>query len=337
MKKLFADWKVIAGILLSIFFLYIAFSHVQFKLMWEAFKSANYWYIIPAVLLMFLSHWWRSVRWRFLMEPVQYVETRVLFSALLVGYMANTFLPAHLGEFLRAYMVGKKRSVSSSAVFATIVVERLIDVFTLLVLMALTIIVFPFPDWVKTSGYLSLVGVFVLFGMLVLMKRNREKTLELISKIMKPFPDKWSQKLHHLVYSFLDGIVPLKRKSDYFWVTVLSILIWACYMFIFQVSFYAFNFINLYHLPWTAALVLLVITTISVLVPSSPGYVGTYHYLCQLSLGLFAVPESPALTFAFVVHGINFLPILIVGLIILSKEGMNIKSLQSQSRDLKQV
>ena len=110
--------------------------------------------------------------------------------------------------------------------------------------------------------------------------------------------------------------------------TMLSIAIWFCYGMAFQMGFYAFDFVRIYALPWMAALVLLVITTISVLVPSSPGYVGTYHYLCQLSLGLFAVPESPALTFAFVLHGINFLPILIVGLILISAEGMSVKSLQ---------
>ena len=68
-----------------------------------------------------------------------------------------------------------------------------------------------------------------------------------------------------------------------------------------------------------------------VLVPSSPGYVGTYHYLCQVSLGLFGVPASPALTYALVMHGINFFPVLILGLIILSREGLSISSVRKET------
>ena len=76
-------------------------------------------------------------------------------------------------------------------------------------------------------------------------------------------------------------------------------------------------------------LVLLVMTTISILVPSSPGYVGTYHYLCQLALGLFLVPKGPALSYAVIVHGINILPVLVLGLIILSLEGLSIKGVKA--------
>lgn len=330
MKKIAGNWKVWIGILISLVFICLAFHKVDFSQMWQAFKAANYWWFIPALIILFLSHWLRALRWKFLLNPIYNVETKVLFSSLIIGYMANTFLPAHLGEFLRAFIVGKKRPVSASAVFGTIVIERIIDVFTMLGLLALTMIVFPFPDWVQKSGYFSFAGIILLFGFLLLMKKYREKSVKLLNTLLKPVPQKIANKINNLLLSFLDGIKPLGKKRDYIIVTVLSVLIWACYAAIFQFSFFAFDFTNLYALPWSAALVLLVITTISVLVPSSPGYVGTYHYLCQLSLGLFGVPDSPALTFAFVVHGINFLPILIAGLILISAEGMSLKNLREK-------
>jgi glycosyltransferase 2 family protein len=334
MKKVAGNWKVWIGIFISLLFMYLAFHKVDFGQMVQAFKAANYWWFIPALVILFTSHWLRAVRWKFLLNPISPVGTGVLYSSLLIGYMANTFLPAHLGEFLRAYIVGKKRPVSASAVFGTIVIERIIDVFTMLGLLALTMIVFPFPAWVQKSGYISFFGIVVLFGILLVMKKYREKSTRFLNTLLKPFPTKFSNKINDLLVSFLDGIVPLAKKRDYVIVTVLSILIWACYAAIFQFSFFAFDFSAQYSLPWSAALVLLVITTISVLVPSSPGYVGTYHYLCQLSLGLFGIADSPALTFAFVVHGINFLPILIVGLILISVEGISLKSL-GKKPDLK--
>ncbi|NIA29303.1 MAG: flippase-like domain-containing protein [Actinobacteria bacterium] len=333
MKKVAGNWKVWAGILTSLLFMFLAFRQTDFVQMWSAFKSADYWWFIPALIILFTSHFMRSIRWRYLLLPVKEVQVGVLFSSLMIGYMANIFLPAHLGEFLRAFMVRKKRQVPASAVFGTIVIERIIDVFTLLALMALTMVVFPsFPDWVRKSGYISFMAIGGLLILLVVMKKHREQSLRITERVTKPLPEKLRAKITRLLHSFLDGIVPLKNWKHYLIVVVLSILIWVCYGVIFQISIYAFNFDKLYALPWTASLVLLVITTISILVPSSPGYVGTYHYLCVLSLGLFHVPKSPALSFAFVVHGISFLPILVLGLILLSAEGMSFKSLQEKPK-----
>lgn len=316
--------KLLFGLGLGAVFMYFAFRKVDFAQMGDAFKRANYWYLLLALFFIFFSHWMRAVRWRYLMAPIQKVKTKHLFTALIIGYMANTFTPAHLGEFLRAYVLGRKTQVKTSSIFGTIVIERIIDVLTLLFLMALTFVVFPFPDWVTKSGYAMFAGVVILLVLLIIIKRNRDKSLRILNKIMRPLPKKISLKVDGLFHSFFDGVVGLKNWRHYVITAVLSLLIWACYGAALQVSFYAFDFVSQYNLPWTAALVVLVITTISIIVPSSPGYVGTYHLLCQLSLGMFAIPKSEALTFAFVLHGINFIPILIVGLIIASVEGISL-------------
>jgi glycosyltransferase 2 family protein len=333
MAKSSTNWKLYVGIALSLLFMYLAFRKVDMGQMASAFASANYWYILPVVIIMFFSHWLRSVRWRYLLMPVQTISVTPLFNSLMIGYLFNTFLPAHLGEFVRAYVLSRKESLPASAVFGTIVIERVIDVLALLALMALTMIVYPFPDWVKKSGYLTLAFIVVLFIMLIAMKRYSSQALALMDRLTKPMSSTWSENLHRQADSFLQGIVPLQRPMHYIIVAALSVVIWLCYGVIFQVILHSFNFVATYNLPWTAALVLLVITTISILVPSSPGYVGTYHYLCQLALGLFSVPTSPALTFAIVMHGINFLPILIVGFIILSKEGLSVASLQKTVKE----
>ncbi len=331
--------KLFLGLLIGAAFMYFAFRKVDFSQMGAAFKSANYWYLLISLFFIFLSHWMRAVRWHYLMAPVQKVKIKHLLSALLIGYMANTFTPAHLGEFLRAYVLSKKSQVRTSCVFGTIVTERIIDVFTLLFLMALTFVVFPFPNWVTKSGYVLFAGVLILFVLLIVLKKNRDAFLRFLNTVLKmvfkllpkkifPKADGLSEKIYSkvdgLFHSFLDGLVGLKNWRHYIITTILSLLIWAGYGAAVHVSFYAFDFVSQYDLPWIAALVVLVITTISVIVPSSPGYVGTYHWLCQLSLGLFAVPKSEALTFAFVLHGINIIPVLIVGLIIASVEGISI-------------
>jgi uncharacterized protein (TIRG00374 family) len=247
--------------------------------------------------------------------------------------MANTFLPAHLGEVVRAYHAQGKTGISASAIFATIVVERLIDIFALLMLMALALVVFPFPGWVQKSGAIMLILVLGLFALLLLMKKYRRQTLAVSDRLTGFLSVTVSQKINKLLDQFLNGIVALKHTGHYLAVGAFSLLIWICYVLIFQLLFYAFGFIGLYHLPWSAALVVLVITTISVVVPSSPGYVGSYHFLCQLSLGLFAVPKGPALSYAFVMHAVNIFPVFFLGLFILSREKISLASFAKGKHD----
>jgi uncharacterized protein (TIRG00374 family) len=316
--------RLIIGCLIGLGFLYLAGRKVDFSLMWEAFTKVNYWFVLFAVPVIFLSHFLRALRWRYLMDPIKSVDVASLFSALLIGYMANILMPAHLGEFLRAYVLGKKRGVSASSTFATIVVERIIDVFALLLLMVFAILLYPFPDWINKAGYAMLIGTVVLFVFLILLKKYFAFFERFLNLLFKPMPKGLQEKLNRGIRSFVVGIVPLRRGRDYPVVAVLSVVIWACYGFILHLILYAFDFVSLYQLPWSTSLIVLVVTTIGVVVPSSPGYVGTYHWLCQVSLAMFSVPAGPALSFAILAHGVNFLPVLIAGLILAYYEGVEI-------------
>lgn len=333
LTKIKNNWKLIAGVALSILFIFLAFRKVDFSQMGRAFAGADYWLLIPILAVIFISLVLRAWRWQFLLVPLQQVRLSVLFASLAVGYMANTFLPAHLGEIVRAYHARGKTGISASAIFATIVVERLIDIFALLLLLGLALVVFPFPGWVQKSGIIMLVLVVILFALLLVMKKYRRQTLAVSARLSGFLPAAVSQKINELLDQFLNGIVALKSAAHYLTVGVFSLLIWVCYALTFQLLFYAFDFVSLYQLPWSAALVALVITTISIVVPSSPGYVGSYHFLCQLSLGLFAIPKGPALSFAFVMHAVNIFPVFFLGLFILSREKISLTALAKEKHD----
>jgi len=327
--------RLIIGCLIGLGFLYMAGRKVDFTLMWEAFTKVNYWFVLLAIPVIFLSHFLRALRWRFLMSPIKRVDLASLFSALLIGYMANILMPAHLGELLRAYVLGKKRGVSASSTFATIVVERIIDVFALLLLMVFAILLYPFPEWINKAGYAMLVGTVGLFVFLILLKKHFAFFERYINLFFKPLTKGFQERLGRGIRSFVVGIVPLQSGWDYLVVAVLSVVIWGCYGFIIHLALYAFDFVSVYHLPWSTSLIVLVVTTIGIVVPSSPGYVGTYHWLCQISLAMFGVPAGPALSFAILTHGVNFLPVLIAGLILAYYEGVEIFRLQDKSSSAK--
>ena len=279
--------KFLIGITISIIFLWLAFQKVDFTRMAQAFKEANYWYIVPAVIGLFFAHWLRAFRWRYFIDPIKRVKLGSLFSALLIGYMANCLVPAHLGEFLRAYVIGKRANMSGSSAFATIALERIIDVFTLLLITAATLVLKPFPETVtipkevETSGYIMFIVATLLFGFLILLKKNTSIALKIVDFILRPIKKNFVKKIDQLLIDFTKGLVPLRHKIDYFIVFATSLLMWAFYALVIYFGFFAFDFVTTNNLDFYAAVVVLIITTISIVVPSSPGYIGFYHALIE--------------------------------------------------------
>jgi len=323
-------FKLGIGMAISIFFLYLAFRQVELHNLLEVLRNSHGTFLMFAVFVLFTSHWFRAVRHRYLLESVKRIENGSLFSALMIGYLANTVLPAHLGEFLRAYVIGKKERISASSTFATIVVERVLDVLSLIIIMGLVFVVYPFPEMFKLSVYLTFAFATGIVGFLALLKFKPELSFRFMKIATRLFPNGIADKILQLLESFREGLVALKDRKSYFIVFVLSIVIWAIYAGVFAIGFYAFDFIELYSIPISASLVVLVITTISIVVPSSPGYVGTYHWLCMIALSLFAVPESHALGYAIVIHAINMIPVALVGVAFALKEGVTFSKIRKQ-------
>jgi uncharacterized protein (TIRG00374 family) len=316
--------KLFIGILISLFFMVLAFRKVDFFQMWTSLKSANYLYLLPVIAVGFLSHFLRAFRWRYLLDPIRRLDTGSLFSSLIIGYAANVVTPAHLGEILRSYVLSKKRELPMSAILATVVMERIIDVFSLLGLMVIVIFIHPFPAWVVRSGYFMFAGTLGFLFLLILLKKSRSFTRAFLGIFHNILPERIAYQLDIITDRFISGIVPLKKWHDYITVTFFSVVIWLCYVLVFQFSLLAFGFVEAFRLDWYVSLMLLVITCIAVVVPSSPGYVGPYHYLCQITLAMFAVPAGPALSYATVVHAVSFLPVLLAGLALANYEGMSL-------------
>ncbi len=317
-------FQISLGLLLSAFFLWLAFRKVSISEMVEAFRTADYWYFIPASIFMFFSLWFRAFRWKYFFKSIKPISMNNLFASMMVGYMANNIFPMRLGEFLRAYSIGRTAKVSKMSSFATIIVERIIDLLTLLVLLGITFLFQPFPQWIRDSGYLIFMvtfGAILFMGFLVY---KTEPTLKFLKKLLFLFPEKIRTNILDSVESLIGGFGVLRNPRYYFIVAILSLLIWACYVGIVQMIIMSFGLDTAYHLPVLASVVVLIMTGIGVTIPSSPGYVGTYHYLAMQGLALYGVPGSDALSVAVVLHLFNFIPSTLVGLYYFGRENLKL-------------
>ncbi len=296
-------------------FLYVAFRGTDFEKLLVSLRETNYWWMIPNFACLMGSHFLRSWRWRYMLEPVKpNISLRNLFSGVMVGYMMNNILP-RAGEIVRPYTIGKLEHISKGAAFGTIVVERIIDTLSFLFLVAAIPFLYEGPltesfPWLEKTGLIVSVVTGALLALLVALMLRRNWTDGLLRSLARILPARLVTRIESLVHSFLDGFLFLTRPGRFIPIFVLSVLIWFLYGLMVYVAFYAFD---LQELGFRAAIVVLAISSIGIAMPT-PGGTGTYHVLASQTLSrLFAVDATTALTFATVTHAVGFVGVTIIG------------------------
>lgn len=315
--------QIFIGLVLSALFAYLAVKDIR----WDEFfatlgSNKQWWYLLPASGLFLASFISRAIRWGYLVEPVRHIRFKPLFSSLMIGYMGNNVLPLRLGEILRAYALGRKTGLSKSTGLATIVVERLVDIVGLLIFLVIAIFVAPIPEEYRTATLL--IGGFALLLLIFLLGLTffEEFTRRLIEGVFSVFPENISARIGEITTSFIQGLQGLRRTHNYGKIFIQTVILWILYVTSTYFMLAAFEFPTLYGMTIWSAIVILLIGTVGVMIPSSPGYIGTYHYVIQQALAIYGVPAEPALGFAIVIHLVNYIPVTALGLYYFAREGL---------------
>jgi len=319
--------KFWVGLILSTIFVYMAFRGVNYKFLWLSFRKANYIYLPLIISFILLAFWLRALRWGWILKPVKNdIKMGSLFSATMIGFMANNLLPARAGEVIRAYTLGRRESISKVSTFTTIVIERMLDFFSLLVIFFLLTFYNPFPDWVKKAGWIALTGNMLLLSFFVFLFSYPEKVLKVVEFLALLMPDWLSKGFKNILLSFFEGLKVLGSRKDLLLIFGLSFLIWLPIIFTNHLLFLSFNL----KIPFIAAPVLLVVITFGIALPSSPGFIGTYEFFSSLALSLFQVRKEDALGLSIVLHASHFIPVTSIGLIYFFKEYSEFGKIEEQ-------
>ncbi len=307
--------NVILGLLVGLIFVWLAFRGTDIEGIKSSFKSANYFYLIPIVLLSVVVLMLRSYRWGVILEPLEKIDQRTLFSITAVGFMAISLLPVRMGEFVRPYLISRKSSIRIGSALATIVVERIFDMLTLMMVLLLILMMVELPEWIFRSACSILLIIIPLLFILIFMAVKRDASVKGVDRIIRVLPEALSSRLMRLFHSFLDGLQILPDLKKTFYLAFLSILIWSLVAFATYILFSSFE--SMSGLSMAAAYTVLIITALGVTLPTAPGFVGNYHYSCVLALTLFGITKNDALTFAILLHFIQVMVTILLGLIYL--------------------
>ena len=318
----------IVGFVITLVFLALALWQIDLAGLGSAFSSANYLFVVPAALCTLASYLLRTVRWQRVLRPTRVVSFGGLFPVLMIGFMANNLLPARIGEFVRSYALGRKTGVSKSLGLATIFLERLLDGVTLVFLLAVVSRLMLLPEWGAELAYIAS-ALFVVAGLGVVLLLIEDRFLPaLVRHITRPLPVRFAARIASWADFFLVGLHAFRKKRVVILLLVYSGVIWLIEGCSYLLVLRAFNV-----QPeegsslLLAAFLTLVVVNLGILLPSAPGYVGTFQFFMILALGAVGVQRELALSASIVSHGTQYLLVTGIGLLSLWKENLSVRTL----------
>ena len=319
---------LIAGILVSIICSWLFARKIEWSSLGEAFREAKYIYIFPTVIILFIAHYIRAIRWEVLLSPIKRVSVLNLFSANMIGFMANNVLPARLGEVIRPIMIARKEKIKVSTSLATVAIERVFDILGVIVIASLLFCFLPSDNetnsqavilqlkkWSAIMAFLGICAITTLFLLSLYPKRAGA----VFEKLLFVFPHHLRDKLVNMLQSFISGLQVFDHKTKLLWAGALSIVIWLLNAASIYVLCYSFDI----GLSFAGSCFVAVCLALAVALPQAPGFIGVFHIATQKSLDVFGIDLSSAQSFAILLWAINFVPITITGLLFLWREGIS--------------
>jgi len=324
---------LLIGLGISMLLLWLLFHNINFAELGAALRGANYLWLIPNIILIFVTMYQRAFRWRYMLAPIKNVEFSKLLAATWIGFMANNVLPLRLGEFVRAYsLASQDKKVTKSASLATIFVERMVfDLIALLLIFGVVLYVSHLSlDESMKYGLNIAIGIALVGILVVLVLALKPNQVgQLLAKYLFFMPGRVREVIKNIVLKFSRGLEFLSSPKSVAKVAIQTLLIWLLMGLSNLFVLWAFGF----RLTLDASYVLLVVVSISILVPSSPGFIGVYHAGAVWSLMAYGVSKEDALSCALVLHAAQYIVVTVMGFYFLKKEHLSLKKLGEEATE----
>lgn len=322
---------LLTGILVTAAAFYWSVKDVNPSSLTRGFAEADY-RSLPVMLSLLAGFYWlKTMRWSWLLSPVSPLTTQQLLGPMLIGFAANNILPAHLGEFVRVFVVRRKYGIPAGTVLSTVVLERIFDVLAILALFGVGLAFSgSLPSEYRRGALILGGGAFgiVLCVVVYLIWTDLFLKLAAMAAGAVPFmPASLTEKLLMMLRTGAEGLHALRSGRMVAAIAVSSVVQWMLNGMIAYVALKAFG------IPVTVATGLVVtgVTALAVTVPSTPGYFGIIQGAFRLSMEAQAVPPDPALVLGSSVyyHLSMYVPVTLLGIYFLSKSGLHLKDIRN--------
>ena len=276
----------------------------------HAVQQTNPRYLVGTAVYLTIYLLLRAIRWRFLLG--NRIRQGELFHIQNIGQMLTQLLPFRLGDVARAVLVGQQPGLSVPQGVTTMVVERLLDMLLMVLLLPLALLqIDSLPTWLRQAALFSGVATVGLVAFLILVANKRPLAHKLLAWLGNKWSRLQSEKLHRQLDNLLDGLQAFTQWRSSLILLGLSLLTWLPVVLAYNAALQAV------HLPPSIlnATFIMIAGAFAVAAPSSPGQIGVFHMGVIAAMTALGQPAEAAATLAVLYHALNFLLMVLVGIV----------------------
>lgn len=314
--------RVLVGLIASAGFLYLVLRHVSAEELLAHLGRTHWGWLGLSAALNLTMLWARGFRWQLLFYPAQPSGWQ-LVSATTIGFAANNILPLRIGELVRSYLAARSVEISFWTALATLAVERLLDMFSILLILGAVVLMVPVPPWLQ-AGALTLLALDLLaMGVLIFLALKRGAVSGWIARFSR-----FRETLTRWLTLFAIGLQSLRPGPHLISLGGWTLLIWTLNAGAVWAALRAGGLM----LPPSASLTVLAFAGIGVSIPSAPGFVGTLQFFVVQALAIYDVGGARAVSISFLYHAAGYVPVTLLGWALLMARGASLWEASRQAR-----
>lgn len=293
--------------------------------------------IVVALLASVATFIFRTFRWQYLLLPAGRVPFWPAFRATVIGFGANAMLPGRVGEVVRPYLLARRAGLDPTATFATIVLERALDLIALLLLFAVTVTCLA-PGFVvndgrtlqavRFGGLVAAAASLVGLGVAFVFAGHAERVGLLAGRLTSRLPERFGSLVVRLVTAFGRGFAVLRSPVALLYAFGWSLAVWV------SIAVTTWGMARAFELsfPFAGTFTVLMFMAVGVAVPT-PGAVGAFHESVRLALvSLYAADNDRAVAYAVALHALSFFPVALLTLVFVAREGLTLRNIGDVAR-----
>ena len=326
--------RTVLILLLTIGLLWFFFRNADMAQVWAEIRRARPLLLLAAVLVTGLTYVIRALRWQYVLAPLGHAHFSNAFRATVIGFAATFLLPARAGEVIRPLLLARREGLPATATFATVILERLMDMVTVLGLFAVFVLTADPATLsaqpahlarVKAGGLLAAGVAAVALTVAFVAAGHPERLGRWALRIEHVLPARLARMVAAFVESFTQGLGVLRQPRRLVVSLALSVPLWMSIAAGIWLTSLAFHIT----FPYVGSFLVMMILVVGVAMPT-PGAVGGFHAAYQIAVqSFFGAPDDRAIGAAIVLHAVSFVPVTLLGLAFMARDGLSLSRAQA--------
>ena len=325
--------RTVLILLLTVGLLWFFFRNADMPRVWAEMRRARPLLLVAAVLITGVTYVLRSLRWQYLLAPIGHTRFSTAFRTTVIGFAATFLLPARAGEVIRPYLLARQEGLPGSACFATVILERLLDLVTVVALFAFFVFTADpastaaapaAMERVKLGGLAAAAAGALALAVAFVAAGHPERLGRWALSVERVLPAKLARIVASFVETFTQGLAVMRQPRRLLVSLALSAPLWLSIAAGIWLTSLAFHIT----FPFTGSFLVMTILVVGVAMPT-PGAVGGFHAAYQIAVQtFFGVPDDRAIGAAIVLHGVSFVPVTLLGLAFMARDGISLSRAQ---------